>query len=96
VIDHQVIEIFSSKMGVSVGTLDLKDSLLDLKDRYIKSSSSEIVDGDNLVSLLVQAIGKSGGSRLINNTQDVKSRDLTGILGGLTLCVVEVCRDSDD
>jgi hypothetical protein len=37
-----------------------------------------------------------GGGRLVDDTEDVKAGNRTGVLGGLTLVVVEVGGDSDD
>lgn len=47
VVDERNVEIFSTKVGVTVGGLDLEDSLLHLKDGDIESSSTEIVNGDD-------------------------------------------------
>jgi hypothetical protein len=90
------IEVLTTKVSVTVGGLDLEDTLLDLEDGDIESTTTEIVDSDNTVSLLLHTVGKSGGSRLVNDTEDVQAGNLTSILGGLTLGVVEVGRDSND
>ena len=70
-----------------------------MKKRNIESSTTEIVDED--VPLLLglsgaKTVGDSGGSRLVDDTEDVESGDGTGVLGGLTLVVVEVGGDGDD
>ena len=46
--------------------------------------------------LLIHAVGKSGCGRLVDDTLHVQTGDLAGVLGGLTLGVVEVGRDGDD
>lgn len=83
-------------MSVTVGGLDLKDTLLDLQNGDIESATTKIVDGDHTVSLLLEAVGKGGSSGLVNNTENVQTGNLTGILGGLTLGVVEVSGDGND
>ena len=45
--------------------------------------------------LLVQPVGDSSGGRLVDDTQDIEARDGAGILGGLTLRVIEVGGYSD-
>ena len=79
--------------------LDCEDTTLDVKKRNIESSTTEIVDED--VPLLLglagaETVGDSGGGRLVDDTEDVESGDGTGVLGGLTLVVVEVGGDGDD
>jgi hypothetical protein len=97
IVNHAVIEILSSQVGVSSGGLDLKDSLLNGQKTDIEGSSSKIEDEHILLlSLLVKTVGDSSGGRLIDDTKDVQSRNGSGILGGLTLRVVEVGGDGDD
>jgi len=85
-------------MSVSSSGLDLEDTLLDSKKRDIECSSSEIEDENVLLtlSLLVETVSDSGGGRLVDDTENVESRDDTSILSGLTLRVVEVGGNSDD
>jgi hypothetical protein len=96
VADEVDIEILTTKVGVTVGGLDLEDTVLDLKDRDIEGTTTKIVDSDNAVSLLLKTVGKGGGSRLVDDTENVKTGNLTGILGALSLRVVEVSGDGDD
>lgn len=43
-----------------------------------------------------QAVRERGGGGLVDDAQDVQARDLTGLLRGLTLGVVEVRGNGDD
>lgn len=95
VTDKGDIEVLTTKVSVTVGGLDLEHTAGDLEDGDIESTTTKIVDSDNTVVLL-KTVSESGGGRLVDHTHDVKTGDLTGILGGLTLLVVEVGRDSDD
>ena len=86
-------------MGVTSGSLDGEDTALDVKEGDIESSSTEIVDED--VALLVglagtETVGDSGGGRLVDDTENVEASNGTGVLGGLTLVVVEVGGNGDD
>jgi hypothetical protein len=83
-------------VGITVGGLDLEDTLLDLQNGDIESTTTQIVDSDNTVSLLLKTVGKSGSGGLVNNTENVQTGNLTSILGGLTLRVVEISGDSND
>lgn len=84
---------------LSSGSLDGEDTTLDVQEGDIESTTTKIVDED--VALLVglagtETVGDSGGGRLVDDTEDVKASDGTGVLGGLPLVVVEVGRDGDD
>ena len=47
--------------------------------------------------LLIETVGDISSSGLVDDTEDVKTRDGTSrVLGGLTLRIVEVGGDSDD
>ena len=81
-VDDTVVEVFSTKMGVTSGGLDFKDTLLDSQERYIESSSTQ-VENENVPfagNLLIKTIRNSGGGRLIDDTKDVGTRNYTGIL----------------
>ena len=97
------IFVFSKSLyGVNLltsGGLDGKDTTLDVKKRNIESTTTEIVDED--VPLLLglsgaETVGDSGGGRLVDDTENVETSNGTGVLGGLTLVVVEVGGDGDD
>merc|ERR1719158_2480476 len=97
IVDHFVIEVLSSKMGVSVGSLDLKDTFLNGKKRHIESSTTEIENEDvSLLFLLsVESVGDGGSSWLVDDSEDVDTGNGACVLGGLSLRVVEVSWDSD-
>ena len=89
-IDYPIIEIFSSEMSISGGGEDLKDSVVDREKRDIESSSSEIVDDNvSFSTSLVESVGDSGGGRFVDDSENVESSDRSGVLGSLSLCVVE-------
>jgi hypothetical protein len=93
------VEILPTQMGVTSGGLDGEDTTLDVQEGHIESTTSQVVDED--IPLLLglsgtETVGDSGSGRLVDDTEDVKTSNGTGILGGLTLVVVEVGGDSDD
>ncbi|ROW15263.1 hypothetical protein VPNG_02959 [Cytospora leucostoma] len=94
---HKVdVEVLTTQVGVTVGGLDLENTVLDLQHGDIESTTTKIVDSDNTVSLLLETVGQSSSGRLVDDTENVKAGDLTGILGSLTLGVVEVGGDGND
>ena len=96
VADQGDVKIFSAKVRVTVGRLDLEDTGLDLENGDIESTATQIVDGYNVVGGLVKAVRESSGSGFVDNTENIEASDLTSILGGLTLGVVEVGGNGDD
>ena len=90
------VEIFTTEMGVTVGGLDFEDTGGDFEDGDIEGTTTEIVDGDGAVLGLFETVGEGGGGGFVDDAVDGEARDLTGILGGLALGVVEVGGDGDD
>lgn len=99
VVEQVGVEILATQVGVTSSGLDGEDTTLDVQEGDIESTTTEIVDQD--VALLLgltstETVGDSGSGGLVDDTEDVETGDGTGILGGLSLVVVEVGRDSDD
>ena len=71
-------------------------SRADLEDRDVERAAAEVVDRDRLSIVLAEAVRERGRGRLVDDADDVEAGDRAGVLGGLTLVVVEVRRDGDD
>jgi len=98
VVDKLVVEIFSSQVSVTVGGLDLEDTLINGQKGDIKSTSTKIEDENVLLLLgfLVETVSNSSGGWLVDDSGNVKSSNGSGILGGLSLGVIEISWNSDD
>ena len=96
VLDERDIEILSTEMRVTVCRLHFENALLHLQDRDIKSASTEIVDGDDAGVGPVHAVSKSGSGGLVDDSKDLETSNLSGILRCLSLRIIEVRRHSDD
>src|SRR5690606_4044080 len=71
--------------------------LADLEQGDVERAATEVEDQDELVLLaLLQAVGERGRGGLVDDAEHVEARDLTGVLGRLTLGVVEVRGHRDD
>jgi len=79
------IEIFSSEGGITVGSLDLKDTTRDFEDGNIESSTSKIVNSNDFTVCLVKTESESSSSWFVDDSLDLKIGNLTSILGGLSL-----------
>ncbi len=97
VVDDTEVKVLTTKAGITGGSQDLKDTLLDGQERDIEGTTTEIVDDDLALAVgLVKTIGDSGGGGLVDDTQDGQAGNLAGVLGSLALVVVEVGRDGND
>ena len=83
-------------MRVAVGGDDFEDAVVQLEDRDVEGAAAEVVDGDDAVLLLVEAVGERRGGRLVDQAQDFEAGDAAGVFGGLALRVVEIGGDGDD
>ena len=99
VVKEVSVEVLTTQVGVSSSSLDGENTTLDVQKRDIESTTTKIVDED--VPLLVrlsgtETVGDSGGGGLVDDTENVEASNGTGVLGSLTLVVVEVGGDGDD
>jgi hypothetical protein len=83
-------------VSVTSGGLDGEHTTSDGQEGDIESTTSEIEDEDNLLllGLGVKTVGDGSGSWLVDDTENVKAGDGTGVLGSETLRVVEVGWDA--
>mmetsp|Transcript_33495 Transcript_33495/g.52723 ORF Transcript_33495/g.52723 Transcript_33495/m.52723 type:complete len:188 (-) Transcript_33495:309-872(-) len=83
-------------MGVTVGGKHLEHTAINGEQCDIEGTTTKIEHEDILLAaLLVQTIGDSGSSRLVDDTLDSHTGDGTSIFGGLALGIIEVRRDSN-
>ena len=80
-------------MGVSCCCEDFKYTIVDGEEGYIECTSSEIVDDDlGLAPFFVKSVRNGGGGGFVDDTQNLKTGDGTGVFGCLALSIVEVWR----
>ena len=95
-VDDALVEIVAAQMGVAVGGQNFGDAVAHLNDGDIEGAAAQVVDHDLLVIFLIDAVCQRSGGRLVDDTLDVQAGDGAGVLGSLTLAVVEVSRNGDD
>mmetsp|Transcript_15799 Transcript_15799/g.47414 ORF Transcript_15799/g.47414 Transcript_15799/m.47414 type:complete len:315 (-) Transcript_15799:19-963(-) len=92
---HTLVKVLTAQVGVAVRGHDLEDAVVDGQQRDIEGAATQVVNQNVLLGLLVQAVGDGSRRRLVNDPQNIHTRDDTGILRGLTLSIVEVRRHRD-
>ena len=96
VVDEDFVKVVAAQMGIAIGAEDFKDIIADIQDGDIEGAAAEIEDGDFFILFILHAIGQRRSGRFIDNALDFQSGDLSGILGGLALGVVEISGHGDD
>ena len=97
VVHDTVVKVLTTQVGVTSGSQDLENTVVDRQKGDIEGTTTKIVD-DNLALItgLVQSVGDSGGGRFVDNTENVQAGNSTSVLGGLSLSVVEVGGDGNN
>ncbi len=96
-VDDALVEVLAAEIGVAGSGPHLEDALGELEDRDVEGAAAEVVDGDLAVGgAAVEAVGQRRGGRLVQDAQHLEPGDAPGVLGRLTLRIVEVGRDRDD
>ena len=95
IFDEAHVEILAAEEGVAVRRLHLEHAVADLEDRDVESAAAEVIDRDGAGFALVEPVGERRRGRLVDDAQHLEPGDLAGVLGGLTLGVVEIGRDGD-
>jgi hypothetical protein len=89
VVDDTLVKILTTKVGVTSGSENLEDTVVNGEERDIEGTTTKIVDNDLALTVgLVKTVGDSGGGGLVDDSEDVETGNDTGVLGGLTLVVL--------
>ncbi|RYR60078.1 hypothetical protein Ahy_A04g017168 [Arachis hypogaea] len=88
---HSVIKIFPSEMGVSSSGLNFKDFIFNCDQRHIKGATTKIKYENIALSgtfiSLLKSICKSCSCWFVDDSNDIKAGNDTGIFGGFSLRV---------
>ena len=95
-INDSLIEVITAKTVVTGCCENFLNTVAHLDDRYIECTTAEVINHNLLVCFLINAIWKSSSSRLIDDTLNFKTSNLTSVLSCLTLCVCKVSRNCNN
>ena len=84
------MRVITAAVSIARGRFHLEGALTNLQDGDVKGAAAQVIDGNRLLALLIQAVGQRGRGRLIDDAQHVQAGNGAGVFGGLPLCVVEV------
>ena len=95
-VDNLLIEVVAAETVVTGSRQHLLHAVAHLDDRHIEGAAAQVIHHDLLIGLFVDTVGERCRRRLVDDTLDIQSRNLAGVLGRLALRVAEICRDGDD
>ena len=96
IVHNALVEVVAAQTVVAGGSQNLDDAVVNVQNGHVEGAAAQVVDHDLLSLFLVDAVSQSGGGGLVDDALDVKTCDLAGVLGGLTLSVGEVGGNGDD
>ena len=96
IIHHALVEVIAAQVGIPIRGAHLKNAFAHIQDRNIECAAAQVVDRNDFVSFLVQSIRQRGSGRFVYDAQHFQTGNLSGILGGIALGIVEIGRHSDD
>ena len=96
ILNDLVIPVVAAQMGVAVGRQNFEHAVRNFQNGDVERAAAQVVDHDLAALVLIQPVGERRRRRLIDDTQDVQTRDLARVLGRLTLAVREVRGTGDD
>src|SRR5207237_582042 len=65
-----LVEVFAAEVRVAGGREHFEQAVLELEDGDVERAAAEVVDGDELVLLVVQAVRQRRRRRLVDDAQD--------------------------
>mmetsp|Transcript_7468 Transcript_7468/g.31055 ORF Transcript_7468/g.31055 Transcript_7468/m.31055 type:complete len:765 (+) Transcript_7468:164-2458(+) len=89
-LDDALVEVVAAQEGVAGGGEHLEHAVADFEDGHVEGPAAEVEDQDRLVRLLLETVRQGSRGGLVDDAQNFDAGDLTGILSGLALRVVEV------
>ena len=96
-VEEDTVITMSDFTGYQLLEKATQEDVAKLEDRDIESTAAKVIDGNlHILVLLVETVGKGCRGRLVDDTLDIKTGNLTGFLGSLALRIREVCRHGDD
>ena len=95
VLDQNFVKVVTTQMGITVRAQHFNQFVVDFQDGNVKRTTTEVEHGDLFVFLVLQTVSQSGCGRLIDDSLNLQSGNLTGVFRRLPLGIVKVSRNRD-
>ena len=96
VVDQSLVEVVAAQSVVAGSCQNFLYAVAHLDDGYIEGTAAQVVYHDLLIGFFIDAVSQRSSCRLVDDSLYIQASNLACILGCLTLCIGEVCRNSDD
>mmetsp|Transcript_4982 Transcript_4982/g.7705 ORF Transcript_4982/g.7705 Transcript_4982/m.7705 type:complete len:223 (+) Transcript_4982:584-1252(+) len=93
---HPLVEVLASQVRVAARGKHLEYAIVNDQEGHIEGATTQVVDQDVLLRLLVKAVRNGSGCRLIDDAQNIHAGNGARILCGLPLGIVEISWHGDD
>ncbi|MDG5974048.1 NAD-specific glutamate dehydrogenase, partial [Hydrogenophaga taeniospiralis CCUG 15921] len=93
---QRLVVVVAAQRRVAAGGHHLEHAARQAQDGDVEGATAQIVDGVDAFGAVVQAVRDRRGGGLVDEAQHVDAGELSRVLGGLALCVIEVGRHGDD
>ena len=84
-VDETLVDVVSAEMRVAVGGLHFDDAVAHFQDRDVERAAAEVIHGDGLVALLIEAVCERRGGRFVDEPLHFEPGDLARVLRRLAL-----------
>ena len=96
-VDDAVVPVVAAQVVVASSGQNLEHTVAELKHGNVERAAAKVEHEDLLIFVhLVEAVSQSSSGRLVDNTLHLEASDFASVFGGLTLSIVEVCRNGND
>ena len=89
------IKVIATQLIITCCSQNFNYTITYFKNRYVKSTTTKVINHNLFILFLIQTKSKSSSSRLIDNSLNIQTCNLTCILCCLTLCVSKISRNSN-
>ena len=89
-VDDALVEIIPTEVCVPRSGAHLTDPFPHIENGDVKGPAAKVEDQDGLILLLFQTVSQSCRRGLVDDPEHLEPGDVAGILGGLTLRIIEI------
>ena len=96
-VDDALVPVVATEVGITMGALHFEHAVTNFQHAHVEGSTTEVEHEHGLVfASLVESVCECRSGRFVDDAQHLEAGNLTSLLGGGALCVVEICGHGDD
>ena len=91
-----MVKVVTAECRIAARCQNLEDALGEPQDGDVKGAAAKIIDGINSLGTVIQPVGNRCRRWLVEEAQNIDAGKPCGILGGLSLGIIEIGRNGND